>query len=224
MKKTISIVVALIVLGAGSVLWRVYTTPPDTPPKPAPSTEDSDALIIAFGDSLTAGYGLPIRESYPAILETSLRSAGASVRVVNAGISGETTAGARERATFIRAQNPDVVLLGIGANDALRFLALTDTEQNMRAILDALTTGENAPTVLLLRMRAPSNAGGAYQATFDALYPTLAEEYAVELVPFLEEEVFRNPAYLQSDGIHPTAEGYTYLVETYLRDAVLEVL
>lgn len=228
MKKTTKIILGVLVLAvcAGALLYRFGTGAGErapVPEEPQPYTGD-ETLVVAFGDSLTAGYGLPLAESYPAILERTLRAQGYAVRVVNAGVSGETTAGARERAAFIRNQKPAFVLLGIGGNDALRFLPLANTRENLEEIFATLTEGEDAPQVLLLRMQAPENAGAEYKQAFDALYPDLSERYDVFLVPFLTEEVFRNPEYLLDDGIHPNKEGYTLLVNTYLAPALTPLL
>ena len=163
-------VIALTIVGA--VLFiRSSETPAEETSTPRVIPEPSfDYTIIGFGDSLTAGYGLPLTESYPAQLEQRLREAGYAVRVINAGVSGETTRGNRERATFIRTQNPDIVLLGIGGNDALRFLPLAETEINLRAILEILSQGPDAPHIVLLQMQAPLNAGPEYKKEFDVLY------------------------------------------------------
>ncbi len=229
MKRTTKLILfaLALVLLAGGVLYRLGVGVGGVRPTPYDETGShtgDETLIVAFGDSLTAGYGLPLAESYPAILERTLQARGYAVRVINAGISGETTAGARERAAFIRSQSPDLVLLGIGGNDALRFLPIANTRENLQEILATLTTGEDAPQVLLLQMQAPQNAGVEYKKTFDALYPELAERYGVPLVPFLSEEVFRDRRYLLEDGIHPNAEGYAFLVNTYIAPALASLL
>lgn len=227
MKKIISGLLGVFVLalvGAGVLALRVNEEGPVALTDEQPNV-GNETLVIAFGDSLTAGYGVPLGESYPVILERTLRARGYAIRVVNAGVSGETTAGARERASFIRAQGPSVVLLGIGGNDALRSLPMRNVEENLRAILSVLTSGgDTAPAVLLLRMQAPQNAGIEYKEEFDALYPKLAREYHATLVPFLTEEVFRDRRYLLDDGIHPTADGYALLVEKYLAPALISHL
>jgi acyl-CoA thioesterase-1 len=195
----------------------------DTPQPGAPELQEG-VRIIAFGDSLTAGYGVPLVESYPAQLEALLRERGVVARVINAGVSGETTAGARERAAFIRSQNPAMILVGIGGNDALRAIPIENTRRNLDALMETLTEGTAPPTILLLRVVAPQNAGLAYKEEFDALYPALSERYGLTLVPFVEEEVFRREVYLLPDGIHPNREGYAFLVERYVAPAVLQSL
>lgn len=180
--------------------------------------------IVAFGDSLTAGYGLPAGEAYPAQLEAALLEAGYSVRIINAGVSGETTRGNVERASFIRSQNPDIVLLGIGGNDALRLLPIEETEKNLRQSIATLQSGESPPVVIFLRMQAPLTAGLGYKERFDALYEELAKEYGLILVPFITAELFLDSANKLPDGIHYNAQGYRKVVDQYLKDTVMAVL
>ena len=230
MKRTTSIaIVAGIVL---VLLAGLFALQRDTAPTPARDVTtgeggnmQADIRIVAFGDSLTAGFGLPLAESYPAVLERTLRERGHSVEVVNAGVSGETTAGARERAQFIRDRlNADIVLLGIGGNDALRSLPISDARANITHILTTLTSGEDAPRVLLLQIQAPQNAGVAYKEAFDALYPDLAREFDIPLVPFVVVEVVRNQAFMLPDGIHPNSAGYEFLVREHIAPAVEALL
>lgn len=188
-------------------------------PKDAP-----EKLIIAFGDSLTAGYGLPASEAYPALLEALLREKGFSVRVVNSGVSGETTRGNLERAAFIRSQDPDLVLLGIGGNDMLRQLPVSETRANIDATLAVLREGADAPKVVLLRIQAPANAGPEYKAAFDGIYDDLARAYDISTAPFVVPEVFLDPALLLSDRVHPNKAGYERIVREYLLPDVTSAL
>ena len=180
--------------------------------------------IIALGDSLTAGYGLPLAESYPALLEQQLQREGFHVDVINAGVSGETTSGTLSRVGFIRAQSPKLVILGIGGNDMLRFIPNAVIEQNLRAILRGLTAPPDAPDVILLQMAASENAGLEAQEAFDALYPRLATEFNVALVPFVIPQVFLDPQMMLEDGIHPNRNGYSHLVSFQIAPAVGEIL
>lgn len=180
--------------------------------------------IVAFGDSLTAGYGLPVNESYPAQLEVALKDKGRTVSVINAGVSGETTRGNLERAPFIRSQNPDIVLLGIGGNDALRALPVEETKKNISDTVDILKSGGNPPVVILLQMQAPLNAGLGYKRTFDALYQDIATSKKVMLLPFLTTEIFLNQENKISDGIHLNKVGYGKVVQQYLLEPVTEVV
>jgi acyl-CoA thioesterase I len=215
MKKTISIITLLVLVLLG-VFYALRENDTEIPVSPTPVEEASDFTIVAFGDSLTAGYGLPLGEGYPAQLESLLREEGYGVRVINAGVSGETTRGNRERAAFIRAQNPDVVLLGIGGNDALRFFPLEETRANMETTIETLQAGEGSPVIILLRMQAPENAGSNYKVSFDALTDELARTYGLTVTPFITEEVFLNEAYKLDDGIHLNEGGYEKIVREYL--------
>lgn len=180
--------------------------------------------VIAFGDSLTAGYGLPINESYPAQLDAALKAEGIQATVINAGVSGETTRGNLERAEFIRSQNPDIVLLGIGGNDALRELPVVDTKANIIQTIKTLKSGENPPVVVLLKMQSPLNAGLSYKREFDAMYEEIAESEEIILVPFLTAEIFLKQENKLSDGIHLNKVGYGKVVQDYLLEPVTEVI
>ncbi len=189
-----------------------------------PSVTEADMRIIAFGDSLTAGYGLPLSESYPAQLEGMLTGEGYDVRVINAGVSGETTRGNLERVPFIRGQNPDVVLLGIGGNDALRQLPISETKKNIAATIEALRSGENPPSIILLTMQSPLSAGTEYKQEFDAMYQEFANTYNLPLVPFITEEVFFDTSKTLPDGIHLNRDGYEVVAREYILPAVIDVL
>lgn len=216
MKKIISSVIAVGALLGVGYFFLTPTPALPTLPSPVPEVNSAAIKIIAFGDSLTAGYGLVLSETYPALLEKKLKDRGYDVDVINSGVSGETTSGNTVRAEFIRAQNADLVILGIGGNDALRFIPVPETTLHMERTLTTLLSGENPPEVFLLSMQAPSNAGTEYKAAFDALYPELALQFGIERIPFIVEEVSRNPALLQADGIHPTKEGYAVLIDAYI--------
>ena len=182
--------------------------------------------ILAFGNSLFAGYGFdePDEDSYPAKLERGLRARGINARVVNAGVSGDTTAAGRQRLAFTLdglAQKPDLVLLELGGNDLLRGLSPEETRANLAAMLGTLN--ERDIDVLLMGMRAPPNYGPEFQAEFDALYSGLAREYDADLIPFWLEAIYREPQLFQSDRIHPTVEGIEQLVSATL-DEVAEAL
>jgi acyl-CoA thioesterase-1 len=222
------LLLSLVVISAASWWFARPAVAPQTDDVAAtgetPVATSPDYTIIAVGDSLTAGYGLPAAEAYPAELESRLRAAGISVRIINAGVSGETTRGARERAEFIRRQNPDLVLLGSGGNDALRFIPITETEDNLRSILTTLTSGDTPPTVIVLTMQAPLNAGQEYKARFDALYQILGSEFMITTAPFITPTVFGNPELLLPDGIHPNQAGYDRIVTDYLFEPVRAAL
>jgi acyl-CoA thioesterase-1 len=193
------------------------------PPRPAPApVQDPTPLVVFLGDSLTAGLGLDEGEAYPAVVERELEKEGRDVRVLNAGVSGDTTAGGLSRLGWLLGQKPQVVVVALGANDGLRALPLAETEKNLREILRR--TREAGARVLLLGMRIPPNYG-PYADDFAAMYPRIAEEMDVPLVPFLLEGVGGDRALNQDDGIHPTAEGQEIMAKTvvpYLKDVMAE--
>lgn len=175
--------------------------------------------ILAFGDSLFAGYGVGERESYPAQLEAVLRGQGYNVRVTNAGVSGDTTAAGRQRIAFVldsMPAKPDLAIVELGGNDLLRAIPPEETRENLAAILDELQKREIP--ILLMGMRAPPNLGVAYVREFDSIYPELARRYDAALVPFFLEAVYDKPELIQDDRIHPTAEGIDALVEATAGD------
>lgn len=225
MVKIISIGVGMAVLAVGSYFFFVRDTNQAAINSITERPKSAGGVtIIAFGDSLTAGYGLPITESYPAQLEAALKAKKIQATVINAGVSGETTRGNLERAKFIRSQNPDIVLLGIGGNDALRALPVADTKANIIQTIETLKSGENSPVVILLKMQSPLNAGLSYKREFDAMYEEIAESEEILLVPFLTAEIFLNQENKLQDGIHLNKVGYGKVVEDYLLDPVTEVI
>jgi acyl-CoA thioesterase I len=173
----------------------------------------ADKLVVAFGDSLSAGYGLKPTESFPVQLEASLRRGGTAARVYNAGVSGDTTAQGRARLAFVLNSlkaKPDLVILQLGGNDMLRAIDPSQTEANLSAILTELK--KRQIPVLLAGMLAAPNLGKAYQTRFDAVYPKLARQYGAKLYPFFLNGVTGNRALLLKDGIHPTAKGVGVVV------------
>ncbi|MFU7529442.1 arylesterase [Qipengyuania sp. ASV99] len=176
--------------------------------------------IIAFGDSLFAGYGLDNpQDSYPAKLEAALRSRGINAAVVNSGVSGDTSAAGLSRMEFVlnaQGNTPDLFILELGGNDLLRGLSPAETRANFEAMLEMLKA-RDIP-VLIMGMRSPANYGPEYQAEFDALYGDLAQEYSAQIVPFWLESIYQDPTLFQSDRIHPTEEGIEALVAATLDD------
>jgi acyl-CoA thioesterase-1 len=166
---------------------------------------DARPVIVAFGDSLTAGYGLEPGLSYPDSLQKKLDAEGYSYRVVNEGISGDTTSGGVERISGVLAHKPEIVILELGANDGLRGMPVTQTRANLDEILTKLKAA-NA-TVLLVGITLPRNYGEQYIKEFDRVYPDLAKKHDVRRLPFLLEGVALNPKLMQRDALHPTAEG-----------------
>ncbi|MDY7099104.1 MAG: arylesterase [Pseudomonadota bacterium] len=182
------------------------------PPIPVMGEE---VRILAFGDSLFAGYGFedPDTDSYPAKLESALRARGVNARVANAGVSGDTSAAGLKRLGFIldaQAQKPDLFILELGGNDLLRGLSPDQTRANFVAMLDELK--ERQIPVLIMGMRAPPNYGPEFQQAFDDLYGELATQYETALIPFWLEDIYQKPELFQNDRIHPTVEGVEELV------------
>ncbi len=185
------------------------TTPPTAPPMtPAmtPSTQAKLPRVVFLGDSITAGLGVDAGQTFPALIGDALAREGIDVDVVNAGVSGDTTAGGLARLDWFLRQKPQVIVVGLGGNDGLRGQDVKSSERNLRAIV---TRARDAGVgVLLLGMMMPPNYGPEYTNQFREIYPRLAKELGVPLVPFLLEGVGGEARLNQRDGIHPTAEGH----------------
>ncbi len=167
--------------------------------------------ILAIGDSLTAGFGLAAADSFPVQLERSLQARGVPAKVLNAGVSGDTTAGGLARLDWALGDRPDLVILALGANDSLRGVDPVVTRANLAAILKKLR--KRGLPVLLVGTYAPPNLGSTYERVFNRIYPELADEYEVPLYPFFLEGVATDPSLNQADGIHPNAAGVAVIVE-----------
>jgi acyl-CoA thioesterase-1 len=171
--------------------------------------------ILAFGDSLTAGLGLGDADSFPSQLEKRLRAEGRDVRVINAGVSGDTTSMGLARLDWVLGdETPALVILELGANDALRGQPPEQARQNLQTIIEDLKA-RNIP-ILLAGMMAPRNLGPDYVTAFDAIYPALAKQYDLAFYPFFMEGVIDHPGLIQDDGLHPTPEGVAVIVENML--------
>jgi acyl-CoA thioesterase I len=169
--------------------------------------------VLFVGTSLTAGYGLPAEDAFPARIQQKIDSAGLPHRVVNAGVSGETSAGARRRAGWLLRQPFDVLVLETGANDMLRGADLDSTRANIDAIIREVREQRPDAAIILVGMMAPPNLGAEYSERFAALYPELAERHDLPLVPFLLDGVGGVPEMNLGDGIHPNAEGQRLVAE-----------
>lgn len=172
--------------------------------------------ILALGSSLTQGYGLPPGTEFTTVLQQALKASGIDARIINAGVSGDTSAGGLARLDWSLADHPDAVILELGSNDALRGLPPAETRANLSKILATLKT-RHIP-VLLTGMKAPRNLGPDYAKGFDPIYPDLARQYGVLLYPFFLDGVAMNPKLNQADGIHPNAAGEKIIVERMLPD------
>lgn len=170
--------------------------------------------LVALGDSLSAGYNLPAAQAFPAVLEKALRDKGHDIVIANAGVSGDTSAGGRDRLDWSVPDGTDGVILELGANDALRGLSPDVTRANLDAMI--LSLKQRGIGVLLAGMRSPPNMGEAYARAFDNLFPELAARHGIALYPFFLDGVAGQPALNQRDGIHPTAEGVRVIVERIL--------
>jgi acyl-CoA thioesterase I len=171
----------------------------------------AERVIVALGDSLTAGLGVAADEAYPALLEARLRRAGFDYRVVNAGVSGDTSAGGLRRLDWVLRSRPEIVIVALGANDGLRGLPIPALHDNLTAIVSRLR--EAGARVLLIGMRLPPNYGDAYASEFAAAFRDVARRTSVAFLPFLLEGVAGHPDLNQADGIHPSVAGQRAVAE-----------
>jgi len=178
--------------------------------------------IVLFGDSLMAGYGLPAEQHLSVVLQNQLQAKGYKIQVINGSVSGSTSAGGLNRMEWtLQEPGIDLVILGLGANDMLRGINPDATKANLEQMIQ-MTLSKKIP-IILAGMLAPSSHGLAYKKQFDAIYPSLAKQYNLQLIPFLLEGVAMQPQYNQSDGIHPNAEG-TKLVSDTIEKKILMLL
>jgi acyl-CoA thioesterase-1 len=167
--------------------------------------------VLAFGDSLTAGLGLPGNEAFPAQLQARLKAEGIDAKIVNAGVSGDTTTDGLARLDWALADRPGYVILALGANDMLRGIDPKIVRANLDKIIDKITA--SGAKILLLGMRSSPDWGAQYERDFDAIYPDLAKAHSVPLYPFFLEGVAMDPALNQADGLHPNERGVAVLVD-----------
>ncbi len=170
--------------------------------------------IIAFGDSLTAGFGLSQNQAFTYQLEKALQDKGKNIRIINAGVSGDTTSGGLSRLEWTLSEKADAIIVELGANDMLRGTSPSATKKNLDMILEKLKG--HAIKVLLVGMKAAPNLGQAYGKEFNALYPALAAKHDVLFYPFFLEGVAGNPSLNQADGIHPNEKGISVIVDNIL--------
>jgi acyl-CoA thioesterase-1 len=208
--RLLLLTLALVALACGQA------APPASPPaaEPAPPATvplpPGEAYRIAFlGDSLSAGYGLAESQAFPALVESQLRQNGHAVEVLNAGVSGDTTAGGLSRVDWVLRSKPDLLVVELGGNDALRGQPLENTEKNLREIVRR--GREAGARVLLLGMDVPTNYGPEYAEGFAALYGRVADEEDSDLLPGFIRDVALDPLLMMEDGLHPTAEGHREL-------------
>lgn len=204
---------ALIFSACGASSAEKQTNPRSEKPLSMPQINSGKPKIVAFGDSLTAGFGLTEKESYPFLLQQKLAADGYEYEVVNAGVSGETSLGGLERVDWVLEQeNVKILVLELGANDLLRHLPVAKMKENLSKIIER--SQAKKITVLLCGMLAPPDAGAQYQRDFVNVFPDLASEYKTEFLPFILEGVALDRKLNQADGIHPNADGEKIMTET----------
>ncbi len=170
-------------------------------------TKTEKKVILFFGNSLTAGMGLDPNEAFPSLIQVKIDSLQLPYKVVNAGLSGETTASGKNRISWVLNTDIDVFVLELGANDGLRGIPLKETRTNLQDIIDVVQHKNPNTTIILAGMQIPPNMGQEYTTEFKGIFPELAQKNNIGLIPFLLEDVAGNPDLNQADGIHPTAEG-----------------
>ena len=191
------------------------------PPKTAVETKSYQGTIVAMGDSLTAGLGVSEQKSYPEQLKQLLASSGLHFDVINSGVSGETSSGAKARVDWVLKLKPDIVILETGANDGLRGIEPKLIEENIRSIIETLLARN--VTVVLTGMQMVTNLGPDYLKAFNQIYPKLAADYPVTFMPFFLKDVAARPEFNRPDGIHPNGEGYRIVAENilpYVKEAI----
>lgn len=207
MRRTFLILVSLLLLGCGSPRTGGESPgqPPGGPPQGRDATPVRQGVIVAFGDSLTAGFGAGAGNSYPDFLQRELDKRGYAYHVVNEGVSGDTTDMGLARIEIVTSWKPDFVIVAFGGNDGLRVLAIDRMKSNLRRMITGLRKG--GAQVILSGMKLPPNYGAEYRESFEQAFADLAEELNLPFLPFLMEGVGGVPHLMQDDGLHPTAEG-----------------
>ncbi len=176
--------------------------------------QDNPKRILFFGDSITAGYGIEQENAFPALIQQKIDSLSWNFKAVNAGLSGETSAGGLRRVDWMLRQPVSVFVLELGGNDGLRGIDLDATRKNLQKIIDKVESKYPEAKIILAGMQVPPNLGPEYTREFKEMYPRLAEKNNTELIPFLLEGVGGDSDLNQSDGIHPTAKGHKVIAET----------
>lgn len=176
--------------------------------------QENPGRILFFGDSITAGYGLSPDQAFPALIREKIDSLGWNFELVNAGLSGETSAGGLRRVDWMLRRPVDVFVLELGGNDGLRGIDLSSTKKNLQGIIDKVENKYPDARIVVAGMQVPPNLGPEYTSEFKSMYPELAKKNDAALIPFLMEGVGGNPKYMQGDGIHPNARGNKMMAET----------
>ena len=212
-----ALLLALLATGCQSDTTATKTSSAATAAAEAPAPKSQPAILF-FGDSITAGLGVEPDQAYPALIEQRVDSLHLPYTVVNAGLSGETTAGGRSRINWVLSRQPvSVFVLELGGNDGLRGIPLTSTRQNLQAIIDTVRQKAPQTKIVLAGMQIPPNMGPAYAADFKTLYGEIATKNKLTLIPFLLENVGGIAKLNQRDGIHPTPAGHKLVARTVWR-------
>jgi acyl-CoA thioesterase-1 len=216
-----NILLTLVLIGCGSVKESEKKEGKDQKDRKEVQTQTEEKKVILFyGNSITAGYQLDMDQAFPAIIQKRIDSLGLNYETINAGLSGETSAGGKSRIDWVLRTVPDIFFLELGANDGLRGLPLDETIKNLQDIIDAVKKENPNVKIIIAGMMVPPNLGTDYSQEFQKIFPTLAEANNAVLIPFVLEGVAGNPELNLSDGIHPTPEGHELVAETvwdYLR-------
>ncbi|MDF4202461.1 arylesterase [Maribacter sp. SA7] len=205
---------ALLLVGCGETPEKKQT---ETQTEDVSSTEETistdDKVILFYGNSLTAAYGLDTKEGFPNRIQLRLDSLGLDYKVINSGLSGETTSGGLNRLDWVLNQSVDIFVLELGANDGLRGIPITESMNNLQSMIDMVKDKNPETKIILAGMQIPPNMGADYASQFKMMYPALAKSNDIELIPFLLEGVAGIPDLNLEDGIHPTAEGQKIVTE-----------
>jgi acyl-CoA thioesterase-1 len=180
-------------------------------------TSPASKVILFYGDSLTAGYGLSTDDAFPAVIEKTLNKKGKATKVVNAGLSGETSAGGLNRLDWVLKQPIDLFVLELGANDGLRGLPLDQTQKNLQAIIDKVKTKYPKAKIVIAGMLVPPNMGPDYTASFRKIFPDLAKKNNAALIPFLLQNVAGDEKLNLAYGIHPNVDGHKIVADNVLK-------
>ena len=188
-------------------------TPAATNDSSTVQTKSSMKTIVFFGNSITAGFGLELSQAFPALIQKRIDSLNLPYKVINAGVSGETSSGGYTRIDWLLKQPVDIFVLELGGNDGLRGIPLTETKKNLQLIIDKVKAKYPKAKIILAGMEIPPNMGPAYTAEFRSIFPELAKKNNVGLIPFILKGVGGEPKLNLEDGIHPTAEGHEILAK-----------
>jgi acyl-CoA thioesterase-1 len=204
---TLNMVMILIIWGCGNSDSSSSTSNPTIERKNNSISNSEKKEILFFGNSLTAGYGLSEQDAFPNLIQNIIDSLKLPYKVINAGNSGETTAGGKNRIGWVLTKNTSIFVLELGANDGLRKIEVASSKQNLQSIIDSVRKFDDQIKIVLAGMKVPPNLGIEYGKEFEKMYHELAIDNNIALIPFLLEDVAGNKELNQADGIHPTAEG-----------------